>query len=359
MREAKTPAELGFRMPPEWFPQEAVWMSWVTDDPRLWGGKKDDSIRRKLAEVAAAITRWAEVRINAAEERHTLIQQTLQEAGADLLQVGLYDHPNDDVWCRDHGPLFVKHPQSGEVAVTDWGFNGWGEAFAPWDQDNAIPGKIAESLSMRRFGGGMVLEGGAIEINGQGQLLTTESVLLNANRNPQASQSEVEQRLRDGLGATEIFWLGGGIEGDDTGGHVDGVTRFVSDSVILVSEEGNRASPNHSVLNEARQKLETFRTAEERPFDIVAMPMPAVCEVPGWRLPVLPVSYVNYLLVNGGVLVPTFRQPRRDDQALGILRDLFPGREMVPIDCLELVEEGGALHCLTQQQPLAEGMGKR
>lgn len=346
-----SPAAVGFAMPPEWAPQAAVWMTWCTDDPRHWGGTKVQLIQARLAEIAAAVTRFETVRINAPGSRHHAILHHLELARADPACVELFDHPNDDVWCRDHGPIFVRHQQTGEVALTDWGFNAWGGKFPPWDRDDAIPRRIAESLDLRRFAGGMILEGGAIEINARGQLLTTEAVLLNPNRNPHLSRAEVEQHLRDGLGVREILWLPSGIEGDDTDGHIDDLVRFVNDDTLLACVESDRDSPNHPVLAANLELLRTFHTAGGRPFDIVPMPMPQPCEVPGWRLPVLPASYVNYLLVNGGVLAPTFRQPSNDDRALGILRDLFPDREVIAIDCLDLVEEGGTLHCLTQQQP--------
>ena len=314
-------------MPPEWSPQEAVWLSWPVEDPRHWGGAKREMIRAKFAEIAAACNR-----AKAVPER-----------------VQLFDHPHNDVWCRDHGPIFVKHAETGEVAVTDWGFNAWGGKFPPWDQDNAIPGRIAASLGKRCFKGGMILEGGAIEINGAGQLLTTEAVLLNPNRNPNLSREQIEQRLRDGLGVSEILWLKQGIEGDDTDGHIDDLARFVDPQTLLACIDPG--GPNQQILGENLSRLRAFTGPNGRAFDVLEIPLPEACEVAGWRLPVLPASYVNFLIVNGGVLVPTFRQLKNDDRALGMIRELFPDREITGIDCLDLVEEGGTLHCISQQQP--------
>lgn len=341
----------GFVFPPEWGRQEAVWLSWPVDDPRHWGGAKRELIWEKFAEIAGVVSRFEEVRINAVPGLEAWLEAKFAVSGGDWARVRLFDHVHNDVWCRDHGPLFVKDGESGEVAVTDWGFNGWGGQFAPWDLDDRIPGLVAASLGMRCLEGGMILEGGAIEVNGAGQALTTEAVLLNPNRNPGLSREEIEVRLRMGLGVRELLWLERGIEGDDTGGHVDDLARFVGDEVIVACVEGEEASPNRAVLKSNLERLREFRTPAGRPFEIVEMPMPTACELPGWRLPVLPASYVNYLVVNGGVLVPTFRQGVRDDWALGLYRELFPGREVVGIDCLDLVEEGGSLHCLTQQQP--------
>ena len=338
-------------MPPEWAPQEAVWLSWPVEDPRHWGGAKRQMIWAKFAEIAAAISHFEIVRINAPYADHAAIRTACNQAKAVPERVELHDHPHNDVWCRDHGPIFVKHQHTGEVAVTDWEFNAWGGKFPPWDLDDAIPEKIATTLGMRRFKGGMILEGGAIEINGAGQLLTTEAVLLNPNRNPHLGRDEIEQRLRDGLGVTEILWLRQGIEGDDTDGHIDDLARFIDPQTILACIDPNATSPNQAILRENLSRLRSFLAPNHRAFEVLEIPLPEACEVPGWRLPVLPASYVNFLIVNGGVLVPTFRQARNDDRALGMIRELFPTREIRGIDCLELVEEGGTLHCISQQQP--------
>ena len=305
----------------------------------------------KFAEIAAAISRFEPVRINAPGADHAAISAACNHAKAVPEHVQLFDHPHDDVWCRDHGPIFVKQAATGEVAVTDWEFNAWGGKFPPWDGDNAIPSRIAATLGMHSFKGGMILEGGAIEINGAGQLLTTEAVLLNPNRNPHLSREQIEQLLRDGLGVSEILWLRQGIEGDDTDGHIDDLARFVNPQTILACVDRNAASPNRQILEENLSRLRSFIGPNDRPFEVLEIPLPEGCEVPGWRLPVLPAAYVNFLIVNGGVLVPTFRQPKNDDRALGIIRELFSDREVVGIDCLDLVEEGGTLHCISQQQP--------
>jgi agmatine deiminase len=349
--ERMSAAAAGFSMPPEWSPQAAVWLSWPVDDPRHWGGAKRALIWAKFAEIAAAISRFEPVRINAPGALHPAIAAACRRALAVPEQVELFDHPHNDVWCRDHGPIFVKHRDTGEVAVTDWQFNAWGGKFPPWELDDAIPGRIAAALGMRCFKGGMILEGGAIEVNGAGQLLTTEAVLLNSNRNPDLTRTAIEQRLCAGLGVAEILWLEQGIAGDDTDGHIDDLARFVDAQTLVASIERDRHSPNQQVLAANLARLKAFAGPQGRAFDVLEMALPEACEVPGWRLPVLPASYVNFLIVNGGVLVPTFRQETNDDRALGMIRELFSGREVVGIDCLDLVEEGGALHCISQQQP--------
>ncbi|MCH7227697.1 agmatine/peptidylarginine deiminase [Haloferula sp. A504] len=344
-----TPAELGFAMPPEWAPQEAVWLSWPVPDPRHWGGSKRDRIEAGFAEIAAAISAFELVRINATSSNHQRIRSLCETARAVPERIELFDHAHDDVWCRDHGPIFVRNGATGEVAITDWEFNAWGGKFPPWDSDNRIPRRVADSLGLRRFEAGMVLEGGAIEVNGRGQLLTTEAVLLNPNRNPGLSRDDIESRLRDHLGVREILWLEKGIEGDDTDGHVDDLVRFTDDHTLVAATSAS--SPDRETLAANLERLRGFRGPDGRSFQIHEIPLPESCEVPGWRLPVLPASYVNFLIVNGGVLVPTFRQKRNDDRALGILKELFPDRTVAGIDCLELVEEGGSLHCISQQQP--------
>jgi len=339
-------------MPAEWSPQAAVWLSWPVDDPRHWGGAKRDVMWAKFAEIAAAISRFETVRINAPGKDHAAISLACNKARIVPERLQLFDHEHNDVWCRDHGPIFVKHHETGEVAVTDWGFNAWGGKFPPWDQDDAIPGRIANALGLRSFKQDMILEGGAIEINGAGQLLTTEAVLLNPNRNPHLDRETIEQKLRDGLGVSEILWLKEGIEGDDTDGHIDDLARFVDPQTILACIDTSGSSSNRKILQDNLSRLRSFLGPNDRAFDVVEIPLPEACEVPGWRLPVLPASYVNFLIVNGGVIVPTFRQGRNDDRALGMVRELFPGREVVGVDCLDLVEEGGTLHCISQQQPL-------
>jgi agmatine deiminase len=347
-------AASGYSMPAEWSPQEAVWLSWPVDDPRHWGGHKRETIHDKFAEIAAAISRHEPVRINAPHADHPGILSRLNRTRAVPEHVELFDHPHNDVWCRDHGPIFVKHRESGQTAVTDWEFNAWGGKFPPWDLDNTIPSRIAAALGKPLFPGGMILEGGAIEVNGTGQLLTTEAVLLNPNRNPHLNRTQIEQLLRDGLGVQDILWLRHGIEGDDTDGHIDDLARFTQDDRIIACVDPDRNSPNHPALSENLNRLRSFHTPAGKPFEIIEIHLPEACEIPGWRLPVLPASYVNFLILNHGLLVPTFRQTRNDDRALGILRDLFPDRTLTGIDCLDLVQEGGTLHCISQQQP-AEG----
>ncbi len=339
-------------MPAEWEPQEAVWLSWP-HKRTTWPGQFR-GIPAAFARFVAAITRFEAVRINAEQRLHARALKLCADAGADLTRVTFYDHPTNDAWCRDHGPIFVKNDRTGEVAVTDWKFNAWGDKYRPYDDDNAVPARIARRLRLKRFAfPKFVLEGGSIDVNGEGLLLTSEQCLLHPNRNPGRSREEIEATLRAGLGVSRVLWLGEGILGDDTDGHIDDITRFFRADGIVTCVERNRRDPNHALLAENLERLKSFRTPAGRKFKLVELPMPAPVLIRGERVPA---SYANFLIVNGAVLVPTFRQRQRDAEACDILRACFKGREIVPVDAFELIWGLGTLHCLSQQQPAS---GKR
>jgi agmatine deiminase len=342
----KTPAALGFRMPAEWERQEAVWLSWP-HRRATWPGNFTP-IPGKFAEIAAKISLREKVRLNVSRDLGGRARSLIERAGADMGNVEFFNHPTNDVWCRDNGPIFVRSDRTGEVALTDWEFNSWGGKHPPFGLDNRIPGRIARALSMRRFRNPMVLEGGSIDVNGSGLLVTTEACLLNLNRNPHLSRAQIEANLRAFLGVYEVLWLGRGIAGDDTDGHVDDMTRFFSETGVLTSVDRGPRSPNRRALAENLERLRSTRTASGKKLKVVKLPVPELCIHKGQ---VLPASYANFLVINGAVLMPAFRQPRRDRQAAEVIASCFPGREVVPIDCLELVLGLGTLHCISQQQP--------
>jgi agmatine deiminase len=343
------PAAAGFRMPAEWALQEAIWLSWPLKEG-AWPGCRE-AAERAYAEFVATISRYEAVRINCVRTAQDRAGEALVHAKARLDRITLFDHPTNDTWCRDHGPVFVRHGKTGEVAVTDWEFNAWGGKFSAWDLDRAIPARIAAALELRRFCVGMVAEGGSLEVNGDGVLLTTESVLLNPNRNPGLRREEAEATLRGALGVETICWLKSGLQCDDTDGHIDTLARFVAPAVVVavVSRDPNDA--NRAVLERNRADLARFRFADGRRLEIVPLPLPEAIRCPGWRLEVLPATYANFLILNRAVLVPTYRQAANDREALSILGQCFPDREVIGLDCRDLVLEGGALHCLSQQQP--------
>ncbi len=333
-------------MPAEWEPQEAVWLSWPVN-PDTWPGKFE-RIPPKFAEIAAAISRFETVRINLVAAGQAEARRLIESAGADMARVEFFDFKINDSWCRDHGPIFIKNDATGEIAATDWQYNAWGGKYPPFDDDNRIPAQVADALGLRRFAIPMVLEGGSIEVDGTGQLLTTEACLLHPNRNPGLNRGQIEQTLRDYLGINRILWLGDGIAGDDTDGHIDDLTRFTSPGAMVTVYEDNRDDENHAVLLENRERLQTLRTPAGKPFELRHLPMPDPVWDGDQRLPA---SYANYLLVNGAVLLPVFSQPEKDAEAARVLGECFPDREIVPIECADLVLGLGTLHCISQQQP--------
>jgi agmatine deiminase len=340
------PAGLGFRMPAEWAPQEAVWLSWPHNYDS-WPGQFRP-VPYAFARIVAAISRFESVRINAAKKLHARAKKMCASAGADMTQVRFFDHPTNDAWCRDHGPIFVKHTTTGEVALTDWAYNAWGDKYPPYDLDNEIPPSIEKTTKLRRFVHDMVLEGGSIEVNGEGLLLTSEQCLLHPNRNPHLNRAQIEGILSDYLGVTGFLWLGEGIVGDDTDGHIDDMTRFYKADGFITCVEANPNDENHEILAANLKRLRSFRTPAGKKFDIVELPMPRPF---GFNRQRVPASYANYLVINGAVLVPTFRQPGPDARALEIIGGCFPGRETIGIDCYHLIWGLGTLHCLSQQQP--------
>jgi agmatine deiminase len=344
--EKKTPAALGYRMPAEWERQEAVWLSWPHSH-ETWPGNFRP-IPGVFARIAAEISFREKVRINIAAKLQERARSLIARAGADMANVEFYNHPTNDAWCRDHGPIFVRNDRTGEVAITDWKFNSWGGKYPPYGLDNRIPSLIARALMRWSFTNPMVLEGGSIDVNGKGLLLTTEACLLNPNRNPGLTRTQIKHNLRDYLGVKKVIWLGDGIEGDDTDGHVDDLARFFSETGIVACIERDKRDVNYAALKENLGRLRELRTESGGRFTIAELPMPAPCYRGGRRLPA---SYANFLVINGAVLLPTFRQPRRDREAAVVLGLCFPGREVVPIDCLELVWGLGTLHCISQQQP--------
>ncbi len=338
-----TPRELGFRMPAEWEPQACTWLSWPSNRA-LWPGHYG-LIPAKFAEFAAAISRFQPVRINAAGGLRAEAERELRAAKADLSVIELTDIPTDDVWCRDHGPIFVKNDRTGEVAVTDWEFHGWGGKFEA-SLDNGVPEKVAARLGLRRFPYAFELEGGGIEVSGDGLLLTTEAVQNNPNRAEGRDDAAFHAAIREGLAVDELLWIGEGLANDDTDGHIDNLARFIAPRTVLAVTEADPASPNHAPMRENLRRLREMRPRGSS-LEVMELPLPRPVRLAGRDLPP---SHANFLIVNDGVLVPLYGQ-ESDPVALGVIGECFPGRKVVGIDCRVLLIEGGALHCLSQQQP--------
>ncbi len=347
--EGQSPRELGYVMPAEWTPQESVFLSWPLN-PRTWPGCFPET-EQAYAEFAAAISRHELLRILCPQKENQRIAELLFSKDAALEQVEFLDIPTNDTWCRDHGPVFVRNPSGGKRAVVDFLYNSWGGKFPPWDKDNAVPEKVARTLDIRRFPVPFVCEGGALETNGKGDLLTTRSVILNPNRNKGVTEKTAEKLLCDALGMRQVLWLDSGLPGDDTDGHIDTLARFFREDAVL-AVPGKKTHPGYETLKRNFRALEKMRTADGKPLQVVPLPVPEPIRPQGWREEILPVTYANFLIVNGAVLVPSYRQDRLDREAQKIIAEAFPGREILPVDCYNIILEGGALHCLSQQQPL-------
>jgi agmatine deiminase len=355
-----TPAELGYAMPAEWEPHVATWLGWP-HNPTDWPDKLD-TIRWVYGEIVRKISPGEVVRLlvnNKAQEK--LARTYLKRAGCDLRRVEFIVHPTNRGWTRDSGPIFVrpaKMPRGGapkETAIVHFHFNAWAK-YKDWQRDRRVPDTAARRLRKRLFqaqwqGKDFVLEGGGIEVNGRGTLLTTEECYLDPKvqvRNPSLGRAEIDETLKSYLGVTNVLWLAAGPVGDDTHGHIDDICRFTSTTTLVLIKETNPKDPNYRPLAENWERVPDLRLEDGSKPQVVALPMPAPLYFDGYRLPA---SYANFYICNAAVLVPTFNDPN-DRVALGILGGLFADRPVVGIHAVDLVLGFGTLHCLTQQQPL-------
>ena len=341
-----TVAAAGYAMPAEWQAHQATWISWPHNHAS-WPGKFAP-VEPVMVQAVAALSQSELVRINVLDEAHEKHVGALLEGHADARRVKFHRFPTNDAWCRDHGAIFVtrNNPDQPLLAL-NFGFNAWGSKY-PFELDNAIPPQMANALGVPCRNIEMILEGGSIDINGSGTLLTTEQCLLHPNRNPDMSKTDIEQALRDYLGVQQILWLGDGIVGDDTDGHVDDLTRFVSADTVVTVVEADRSDENHAVLAENRERLASMKLADGGSLQVIEMPMPRPVEFQGDRLPA---SYANFYIGNKVVLMPAFDDPN-DAVNKNILARAFPGRQIAAIDCRDLVLGLGTFHCLTQQLPV-------
>lgn len=367
---ANTPASMGYSFPAEWHPHAATWFSW----PRPEGISFPDkyhTVPENLARIMREIAPRERVEINVPNGNwEYLVRRQLQEYGCPTTNIFFHHIKTNESWCRDHGPAFVLRKDknssppysssqrriktrdgsylSSDAAIVDWGFNAWGGKYPPYGDDDAVPTRVAEELKLPVFYPGIVMEGGAVEFNGAGTVMTTSSCLLNKNRNPHLNKQQIEQYLKDYYGQTHVVWLGEGIAGDDTDGHIDDLARFINPTTIVTAVEDDPKDENYKILQDNLKRLRKLKDQDGRPFDIIEIPMPGVVEHDGQRLPA---TYVNFYFINGALLVPTFRHKRNDRRALEILQQHLPDRQVVGIDCVELIWGLGAIHCLTQQQP--------
>jgi len=341
-----TPAQQGYSLPAEWEPHEATWISWPKPSGSSFPGTYEKVIPT-FVRMVKALAESELVRINVDDAKEEArVKALLKDVAPE--RVEFFRVPTNEPWCRDHGPIFLTRKEKPRLAAVDFIFNAWGFKLTPFDDDNDAAARIAKAVNVPLIDGGQfVFEGGSIDGNGDGTIVTTESCLLNPNRNPKLSRDAIEKKLRDFLGVRQILWLGDGIAGDDTDGHVDDITRFVSrDTVVTVMEE-DEGDANYEPLQRNFQRLCEMQLTDGSPLRVLKLPMPSAMRRNGQRLPA---SYANFYIANKVVLLPTY-QDTGDVWAESVLKEAFPGRKIVPIDCRELIWGLGAFHCLTQQQP--------
>lgn len=342
-----TPKSLGYHFPAEFAPHVATWLSWPHKEAS-WPGKIH-TIYPYYCQFIKELLRGERVCINVSgPEMQAAASAHLEAAGVTPTDVEFYQHPTNDAWCRDHGPAFLINPSAVEQKViVDWGYNAWGGKYPPFDLDDVIPTLIARHYQIPVFHPGIVMEGGSVEFNGKGTLITSTACLLNPNRNPHLSREQIEGYLQEYYGVDQILWVDEGIVGDDTDGHIDDTVRFVNEDTVLAVVEPNKQDENHALLQHNLQQLKKMRLLNGKQLNIVELPMPAPFSFEGQRLPC---AYANFYIANRSVIVPVFGCAQ-DDQALQLIQACFPDREVVGIDSREIIWGLGSFHCLSQQEP--------
>lgn len=338
------PVDDGFFMPAEWAPHSRCWMEWPTRG-EVWG-EQIEAARDAYAEVAAAIARFEPVTMIAKPKN--FIEASLR-VGKDK-NITMLNLPHDDSWMRDNGPTFVVNA-AGEVAGVDWRWNAWGNKYPDHERDALVAEEVLKHLAMRRYEAPFVLEGGAIHTDGEGTLLTTESCLLNPNRNPGLGRTDMEELLAAYLGVRKVIWLGDGLKDDDTDGHVDNLACFAKPGAVLALACNDPADANHGALKDNLARLRAATDAQGRAFEVVEIEQARARYLPDGRR--LALSYINFYIANGAVIVPAFEDPQ-DARAFETISRAFPGREVVQVPALDIVHGGGGIHCITQQQPAGQ-----
>ncbi|WP_437918928.1 agmatine deiminase family protein [Sphingobacterium sp. LRF_L2] len=342
-----SPKKLGFSFPAEWAKQEAMWLSWPHKEAS-WPGKIE-KIYAPYCQFIKAVAEHQNVRINVLDEKmKEFALDELTKVGARLENIAFFFNPTNDAWCRDHGPAFLLAKDSNQKAVVDWGYNAWGGKYPPFDLDDVVPTRIAHHFDLPLFTPNIVMEGGSVEFNGAGTILTTTACLLNENRNPHLNKEEIEVYLKEFYGQDQVLWLEDGIVGDDTDGHIDDITRFVNENTVITVVEENPEDENYAILQKNLEILKTFRLLDGKPLNIVELPMPGPVIYEDTRLPA---SYANFYIANEVVVVPIFNDPN-DQRALEIIQSCFPERKVIGIDSVDIIWGLGSFHCLSQQEPI-------
>jgi agmatine deiminase len=340
------PKELGFYFPAEFALHEATWLSWPHKEAS-WPGKID-TIFEPYAQFIKYLSRSEKVRINIADEAMKLFAvRHLEKADVNLDNVEFYFNPTNDAWCRDHGPAFLINKKENKKAIVDWDYNAWGNKYPPFDLDDIIPTLIAKKFNLPVFYPRIIMEGGSVDFNGNGTLITSTACLLNKNRNPHLSQKNIEEYLMNYYGVEQVLWVDEGIIGDDTDGHIDDTVRFVNDDTVITVVEENKSDENYELLQTNLKQLKQMRLINNKQLNIIELPMPDAVIYESQRLPA---SYGNFYICNKYVVVPTFRCAK-DDQALQIIQSCFKDREVVGIDSTDIIWGLGSFHCLSQQEP--------
>ena len=343
----QTPKSLGYSFPAEFAQHDAIWLSWPHKE-ESWPGKIATIYPSYCAFIkTVALTERVNINVGTDKMRQGAAKM-LELAGVDMSKVQFYLHPTNDAWCRDHGPSFLtrnnpEHPK----AIVDWNINAWGGKYPPYDLDDVIPTRIAEQLNLPVFYPEIIMEGGSVDFNGAGTVITSTCCLLNPNRNPHLNQAQIEKYLGDYYGIEQVLWVSEGIVGDDTDGHIDDTVRFVNEDTVLTVVESNVLSENFDLLQKNLKELKTMRLANGKQLNIVELPMPADVI---YEEQLLPASYANFYISNGHIIVPTY-QCAQDDQAMQIIQSCFPTREVVGIDSSDIIWGLGSFHCLSQQEP--------
>lgn len=341
----QTPKELGYSFPAEWHKHESTWLSYPHNESS-W----PDKIHTIFTSYNLFIKELAKneiVNINILnKDMNDRVKEELITLDVNMSNIRFHNFPTNDAWCRDHGPAFVINEKEGKRAIVDWNYNAWGGKY-PSELDDKIPSLIANELGLEVFRGGIVMEGGSVDFNGKGTLLTTTSCLLNENRNPDLNQAEIEERLRNYYGVENVIWLGDGIDGDDTDGHIDDITRFVNEDTVITVVEENKKDENFLPLQENLKLLSRSRLENGKQINIVELPMP---EKLIWEDQRLPASYANFYIANGSVIVPVFNS-KNDNRAIYALEECFKDRKVIGIDSTEIIWGLGSFHCLSQQEP--------
>ncbi|MBS1490066.1 MAG: agmatine deiminase family protein [Bacteroidetes bacterium] len=341
-----TPREQGYFFPAEFAHHDATWLSWPHKEAS-WPGKIE-TIFPVYAQFVKRVAEGEKVCINVADEGMKIrATDYLLKAGADLNHIHFFFHPTNDAWCRDHGPAFLINPKEKKKMVVKWNYNAWGGKYPPFDLDNEIPVSIANHYRLPLAKPDIVMEGGSVEFNGRGTVLTTTSCLLNPNRNPHLSQSQIEKFLIDYYGVENVLWLGDGIVGDDTDGHIDDITRFVDAETVVTAVEHTKTDANYQPLKENVALLQKMKLENGRAIKIIELPMPSPVVYEEQRLPA---SYANFYIANKYVVTPVFNCAN-DDKALDLLQGCFPDRKVIGLDSTDIIWGLGSFHCLSQQEP--------